>query len=183
MQHNIIPKAGQSWVMNTPVLRDRHSSSLTNSLCLLIFLPCCNSCILLQDLIVLQWAPKSMGASKAGCFFSGVRGFFYVKMIGFFFFFLFSDKIATGSFDKTCKLWSTETGQCYHTFRGHSAEIVSSDGCFLFLYVSYSFMFPHTVVDNCEFQLPVSSHWKAQLLWHIYSYIQVLLTFLHCKGR
>uniref|UniRef100_A0A803VME8 Dynein assembly factor with WD repeat domains 1 n=1 Tax=Ficedula albicollis TaxID=59894 RepID=A0A803VME8_FICAL len=36
----------------------------------------------------------------------------------------FSDKIATGSFDKTCKLWSTETGQCYHTFRGHSAEIV-----------------------------------------------------------
>ncbi|XP_078184872.1 dynein assembly factor with WD repeat domains 1 isoform X5 [Callithrix jacchus] len=34
------------------------------------------------------------------------------------------DKIATGSFDKTCKLWSVETGQCYHTFRGHRAEIV-----------------------------------------------------------
>ncbi|RXM36833.1 Dynein assembly factor with WDR repeat domains 1, partial [Acipenser ruthenus] len=34
-----------------------------------------------------------------------------------------SDKIATGSFDKTCKLWSAETGKCYHTFRGHTAEI------------------------------------------------------------
>ncbi|XP_033085861.1 dynein assembly factor with WDR repeat domains 1 isoform X4 [Trachypithecus francoisi] len=34
------------------------------------------------------------------------------------------DKIATGSFDKTCKLWSVETGKCYHTFRGHTAEIV-----------------------------------------------------------
>ncbi|PIO27927.1 hypothetical protein AB205_0221900, partial [Aquarana catesbeiana] len=34
------------------------------------------------------------------------------------------DKIATGSFDKTCKLWSSETGKCYHTFKGHTAEIV-----------------------------------------------------------
>ena len=36
----------------------------------------------------------------------------------------FRDKIATASFDKTCKLWSSETGKCYHTFRGHTAEIV-----------------------------------------------------------
>ena len=35
------------------------------------------------------------------------------------------DKIATGSFDKTCKLWSSETGKCFHTFTGHTAEIVS----------------------------------------------------------
>ena len=35
-----------------------------------------------------------------------------------------SDKIATGSFDKTCKLWSTESGKCFHTFKGHTAEIV-----------------------------------------------------------
>lgn len=34
------------------------------------------------------------------------------------------DKIITGSFDKTCKLWSAETGQLYHTYRGHSTEIV-----------------------------------------------------------
>ncbi|KAG8135982.1 hypothetical protein E2320_008957, partial [Naja naja] len=34
------------------------------------------------------------------------------------------DKIATGSFDKTCKLWSVDTGKCYYTFRGHTAEIV-----------------------------------------------------------
>ena len=61
------------------------------------------------------------------------------------------DKIATGSFDKTCKvrgnsatcsdgvplsplplslssspsqLWNAETGSCYHTFRGHTGEII-----------------------------------------------------------
>lgn len=34
------------------------------------------------------------------------------------------DKIATGSFDKTCKLWCAETGKCFHTFCGHRAEIV-----------------------------------------------------------
>lgn len=38
---------------------------------------------------------------------------------------LFSrDKIITGSFDKTCKLWNSETGQLYHTYRGHATEIV-----------------------------------------------------------
>ena len=35
-----------------------------------------------------------------------------------------SDKIVTGSFDKTCKLWCSETGKCYHTFRGHTSEVV-----------------------------------------------------------
>ena len=35
------------------------------------------------------------------------------------------DKVITGSFDKTCKLWSTVDGKCYHTLRGHTAEIVS----------------------------------------------------------
>uniref|UniRef100_A0A674C658 Uncharacterized protein n=1 Tax=Salmo trutta TaxID=8032 RepID=A0A674C658_SALTR len=38
------------------------------------------------------------------------------------------DKIATGSFDKTCRMWSAETGTCFHTFQGdtgHSAEIIS----------------------------------------------------------
>ena len=25
---------------------------------------------------------------------------------------------------RTAKLWSTETGKCYHTFKGHTAEIV-----------------------------------------------------------
>ena len=54
------------------------------------------------------------------------------------------DKIVTGSFDKTCKvryrlsyislqiswcmcvlkLWSSETGGCFHTFRGHTSEVV-----------------------------------------------------------
>ncbi len=38
--------------------------------------------------------------------------------------FYLRDKIATGSFDKTCKLWSTESGKCFHTFKGHNAEIV-----------------------------------------------------------
>lgn len=51
-----------------------------------------------------------------------------------FFFFLFiklRDKIATGSFDKTCKLWCAETGKCFHTFRGHMAEIVCIPVCFI----------------------------------------------------
>ena len=30
-----------------------------------------------------------------------------------------SDKVATGSFDKTAKLWDTETGNLLHTFVGH----------------------------------------------------------------
>jgi len=37
-----------------------------------------------------------------------------------------SDKIATSSFDKTCRLWSADTGKCYYVFRGHTAEVVSS---------------------------------------------------------
>ena len=54
----------------------------------------------------------------------------------------YGDKIITGSFgecfcktsgwtvdrlnvvDKTCKLWNSETGQLYHTYRGHATEIV-----------------------------------------------------------
>ena len=36
----------------------------------------------------------------------------------------YGDKIITGSFDKTCKLWSAETGMLHHTFRGHATEIV-----------------------------------------------------------
>ena len=36
----------------------------------------------------------------------------------------YGDKIITGSFDKTCKLWSAETGVLFHTFRGHATEIV-----------------------------------------------------------
>lgn len=31
----------------------------------------------------------------------------------------FGDRIATGSFDKTAKLWDTNTGACIHTFAGH----------------------------------------------------------------
>ncbi len=36
----------------------------------------------------------------------------------------FGDKIITGSFDKTCKVWNSETGELYHTLRGHATEIV-----------------------------------------------------------
>jgi dynein assembly factor with WDR repeat domains 1 len=38
----------------------------------------------------------------------------------------FGDKILTGSFDKTAKLWSATTGQLLRTFKGHTAEIVCS---------------------------------------------------------
>jgi WD40 repeat protein len=33
--------------------------------------------------------------------------------------FISRDRIATGSFDKTAKLWDTQTGQCLSTFAGH----------------------------------------------------------------
>jgi WD40 repeat protein len=29
------------------------------------------------------------------------------------------DRVATGSFDKTAKLWDTQTGKLLHTFAGH----------------------------------------------------------------
>uniref|UniRef100_A0A670YQ61 Dynein assembly factor with WD repeats 1 n=1 Tax=Pseudonaja textilis TaxID=8673 RepID=A0A670YQ61_PSETE len=47
---------------------------------------------------------------------------FLIICIEFYFGFLFCliDKIATGSFDKTCKLWSVDTGKC------HRAEISSA---------------------------------------------------------
>ena len=39
--------------------------------------------------------------------------------------YVFRDKVLTGSFDKTAKLWSAESGKCFHTYRGHTSEIVS----------------------------------------------------------
>merc|ERR1712060_622486 len=36
----------------------------------------------------------------------------------------FGDKVVTGSFDKTAKLWNSETGELLHTLRGHATEIV-----------------------------------------------------------
>lgn len=36
----------------------------------------------------------------------------------------YGDKVITGSFDKTCKLWNCESGQLLHTYRGHATEIV-----------------------------------------------------------
>lgn len=53
---------------------------------------------------------------------------FHLELL--FIFLKFRDKIATGSFDKTCKLWCADTGKCFHTFRGHMAEIVSMTSCF-----------------------------------------------------
>lgn len=36
----------------------------------------------------------------------------------------YSDKIVTGSFDRTAKIWDANTGQRYHTLKGHKMEIV-----------------------------------------------------------
>lgn len=35
------------------------------------------------------------------------------------------DKIVTGCFDTTAKLWETETGKLLHTFAGHQNEVVA----------------------------------------------------------
>ena len=37
---------------------------------------------------------------------------------------LIRDKIVTGSFDRTAKIWDANTGQRYHTLKGHKMEIV-----------------------------------------------------------
>lgn len=39
----------------------------------------------------------------------------------------FSDKVATSSFDKTIKLWSSLNGFCLRTFTGHTAEVVATE--------------------------------------------------------
>ena len=36
----------------------------------------------------------------------------------------FGDRIATGSFDKTAKIWDSSTGECLSTLKGHDYEIV-----------------------------------------------------------
>lgn len=38
-----------------------------------------------------------------------------------------SDKIITGSFDKTAKIWNAGTGGCVHTLHGHTAEVVAAE--------------------------------------------------------
>lgn len=36
----------------------------------------------------------------------------------------FGDRIATGSFDRTAKIWDSNTGECLSTLKGHDYEIV-----------------------------------------------------------
>ena len=36
----------------------------------------------------------------------------------------YGDKIVTGSFDRTAKLWDTASGKLLNTFKGHNMEIV-----------------------------------------------------------
>lgn len=36
----------------------------------------------------------------------------------------YGDKIVTGSFDKTCKLWDAYTGQMYYTLKGETFDKV-----------------------------------------------------------
>lgn len=63
----------------------------------------------------------------------GIREPFFIMMtikilsINFASSLLYSDKIITGSFDKTSKVWSSSTGKCLNTFYGHKAEIVAAE--------------------------------------------------------
>jgi dynein assembly factor with WDR repeat domains 1 len=51
--------------------------------------------------------------------FNNPYGYFYIYNHIFY-----SDKIVTGSFDRTAKIWDAKTGQRLHTLKGHKMEIV-----------------------------------------------------------
>lgn len=40
---------------------------------------------------------------------------------------IFSDRILTGSFDKTAKIWNPTSANCLNTLWGHTAEIVAAE--------------------------------------------------------
>lgn len=37
----------------------------------------------------------------------------------------YGNRVATGSFDTTCKIWCSETGDCLQTLSKHEAEVVA----------------------------------------------------------
>lgn len=45
------------------------------------------------------------------------------------FFYQSSNRVITGSFDKTAKLWDPSTGECVFTLYGHQAEVVCAQFC------------------------------------------------------
>ena len=61
----------------------------------------------------------------------------------------YADKVGTGSFDQTAKLWNVKDGKCLTTFRGHNAEIV----CLAF--------------DPTSSQMVTGSMDKTAILWNL----------------
>ena len=62
---------------------------------------------------------------------------------------IYGDKVATGSFDHTAKLWNVDNGDCISTYTGHEMEIV----CLQF--------------DPMSTQLLTGSMDKTAKLWNI----------------
>ena len=61
----------------------------------------------------------------------------------------YADKVGTGSFDQTAKLWNVKDGKCLTTFRGHNGEIV----CLAF--------------DPNSSQMVTGSMDKTAILWNL----------------
>lgn len=73
----------------------------------------------MQNLGNLDWKFASHSRRTQKCsLFSCFQCAIWVKIISF------RDRVATGSFDKTAKIWDAQTGKCLHTFEGHENEIV-----------------------------------------------------------
>ena len=52
-------------------------------------------------------------------------------------------KIASGSEDKTVKVWNAQTGQCVSTLSGHSRYVTAVSYCFLFSNVWWMLTIEH----------------------------------------
>ena len=61
----------------------------------------------------------------------------------------YADKVGTGSFDQTAKIWDVDSGKCIRTLKGHNGEIV----CLCF--------------DPTSTQLATGSMDKTAILWNL----------------
>lgn len=77
------------------------------------------------------------------------------KVFSKHFLYFFSDKIVTGSFDKTAKIWNSFSGVCLNTLWGHTGEIVGVE----FNKNSCDLVCTASMVNFCS-KIDTSLYWK-----------------------